>query len=100
MYLWDQAGLRARPSGTLRGPGAGAWNVTEPRLARLPDDGRYLVGTEGPHRVRADAAERPDLKEGRRRRFVVGERLARSHRSAQTAGYLATTSAGQQRQTC
>ena len=52
---------------------AGAWDVTEPSLACLPDDGGHLVGTEGPHRVRADAAERRDLKQGRRRRFIVGE---------------------------
>jgi len=53
--------------------GAGAWDVTEPRLACLPDDGGHLVGAEGPHRVRADAAERRYLKQGRRRRFIVGE---------------------------
>ena len=56
-----------------RDSGTGAWDLTEPRLACLPDDGGHLVGTEGPHRVRADAAERPDLKQGRRRRFIVGE---------------------------
>jgi hypothetical protein len=56
-----------------RDSGAGAWHVTEPRLACLPDDGGDLVGAERPHRVRADAAERPDLKQGRRRRLIIGE---------------------------
>ena len=41
-------------------------------LARLPDDGGHLVGVEGPHRVRADVAGRPDLKQNRRRCFIVG----------------------------
>ena len=56
-----------------RASGAGAWDVTEARLACLPDDGGDLVGAEGPHRVRADAAERPHSEQGRRRRFIVGE---------------------------
>ena len=42
-----------------RESGAGTWDVTELRLACLPDDGGHFVGTEGPHRVRADIAKRP-----------------------------------------
>ena len=42
-------------------------------LAGPADDAAHLVGTEGPHRVRADAAEGPYLEQGRRRGFVVGE---------------------------
>ena len=44
-----------------------------PRLTGLCDDSAHLVGAEGPHRGRADAAERPYPQSRRRRRFIVGE---------------------------
>src|SRR5262249_46727900 len=43
------------------------------RLASPPDDVAHLIGVEGPHRVCADVAERPYLKQAHRPRFIVGE---------------------------
>src|SRR5262245_21913536 len=69
------------PRSSRKADGGTAWTgvwyrsreVTERRLARLPDDGGHLVGIEGPHRVRADVAERPSLKHSRHPRLIVGE---------------------------
>jgi hypothetical protein len=92
MYLWtmlvlcraavgmlergSEANRPARPTAKAR-PGPGVRCQSPERdgaaVSQFPDDGGHLVGTEGPHRARADIAERPYLEQTCRPRLIVGE---------------------------